>query len=332
MRYVPSRRDWSLPARAATPESAALGRREFLRCLGLAGAGIAATGAVARAVGAAQAAGALASAAVSDTEAGRYRRDPRFALDRPLTDELRAGSSNNFYEFTEHKQRVSDEAVAFATHPWRLRIDGLVRRPSEIDRDDLERRMPRAERLYRHRCVEGWSMAVPWRGFPLASLIRWASPLSSARYLRVVSFHRPAQAPNQARATWYPWPYVEALRLDEAMNELAFVATGIYGHELPRSQGAPIRLVLPWKYGLKSAKSIVRFQFTAERPRTFWSSLAPDEYGFLSNVNPSVPHPRWSQATERPIGTGETRPTLPYNGYGPCVARLYDRASETFRS
>jgi len=322
MAHVPKRHDWSLPDRAATPESAALGRREFLRRLGLAGAGIAASGALAGAV--ARTAGAWAS------EAGR--RDPRFALDRPLTDETHAGSSNNFYEFTEDKQRVSEEAFAFATRPWRLRIEGLVSRAREIDRDQLERRMPREERLYRHRCVEGWSMAVPWRGFPLASLLRWVSPLSSARYLRVVSFHRPEQAPNQTRATWYPWPYVEALRLDEAMNELAFVATGIYAHELPPQHGAPIRLVLPWKYGIKSAKSIVRLQLTAERPRTFWNTLAPDEYGFLSNVNPSVPHPRWSQATERPIGTGETRPTLPYNGYGEWVAGLYDRASETFRS
>lgn len=168
-------------------------------------------------------------------------------------------------------------------------------------------------------------MAVPWTGIPMKAFIEWARPLSKAKYVRMVSFMRPDEAPGQAKSTWYPWPYHEALRMDEATNELALLVVGIYGHTLPKVHGAPIRLATPWKYGYKSAKSIVKFEFTDTQPKTFWNDVAPNEYGFLSNVNPNVPHPRWSQATERVIGTGERVPTLLYNGYGEWVASLYEK-------
>ena len=189
------------------------------------------------------------------------------------------------------------------------------------DTDDVSR-MPLEERLYRHRCVEAWSMAVPWSGFPLAALVDRARPLGSARYLRMETFLRPEEAAGQ-RAGWYPWPYVEGLTLAEATNELAFIATGLYGRSIPRQNGAPLRLVVPWKYGFKSVKSITRFTFTDQRPVSFWETIQASEYGFWANVNPDVPHPRWSQAEERPLGSDVKMPTQLFNGYGAFVADLY---------
>ena len=199
----------------------------------------------------------------------------------------------------------------------------LVDRPKVYDLDDLVRRMPLEERLYRFRCVEAWAMAVPWTGFPMKALINEVQPKSSARYVRMVTFQRPEQAPGQKSQPWYPWPYFEALTMEEAMNELTLLGTGIYGHALPKQHGAPIRLVAPWKYGFKSIKSIVSIEFTDKQPPTFWNKLAPSEYDFWANVNPNVPHPRWSQATERLISTGERVPSQLYNGYGEYVAHLY---------
>jgi sulfoxide reductase catalytic subunit YedY len=199
----------------------------------------------------------------------------------------------------------------------------MVEKPIEIGIDDLIRKMTLEERLYRHRCVEAWSMAIAWTGFPLKKLVDFAKPLGSAKYVKMETFLDPKMAPGQ-NVSWYPWPYVEGVTMAEANNELAFLVTGAYGHPLAKQHGAPLRLALPWKYGFKSIKSIVRISFVEERPKGMWEQLQASEYGFWANVNPKVPHPRWSQATEEVIGTGERRPTLLYNGYGDYVAGLYE--------
>ena len=202
-----------------------------------------------------------------------------------------------------------------------MKIDGLVEKEQTIDIETLIKAMGLEERLYRHRCVEAWSMAIPWSGFPLQALVALAKPLSSAKYLRFESFLDKKIAPGQR--DFMPWPYVEGLTMAEATNDLAFMVTGAYGKPLPKVHGAPIRLATPWKYGFKSAKSIVKISFVDKRPKTFWEALGPEEYGFWANVNPAVPHPRWSQATETFLNTGDRRPTLIYNGYGEQVAGLY---------
>ena len=203
-----------------------------------------------------------------------------------------------------------------------MKIDGLVEKPFEIGIDELIRKMTLEERTYRRRCVEAWSMAIAWTGFPLAKLVAFAKPLSAAKFVRMETFTNPKQAPGQ-RQTWFPWPYVEGLTMAEASNELAFLATGAYGHPMLKQHGAPLRLAVPWKYGFKSIKSIVRFSFTEQRPKGYWGALQSSEYGFWANVNPAVSHPRWSQATEKLITNGEMRPTLLFNGYGEYVAGLY---------
>jgi sulfoxide reductase catalytic subunit YedY len=199
----------------------------------------------------------------------------------------------------------------------------MVEKPMQLGIDDLLKRVQLEERLYRHRCVEAWSMAVPWTGFPLKALVDMARPLAGATYLRMETFHDAKVAPGQ-KQFWYPWPYTEGVTMAEATNELAFLVTGMYGKPVPRQDGAPLRLALPWKYGFKSVKSIVKFNFTDKRPVTFWQKLEESEYGFWANVNPEVPHPRWSQASERVLGLDERRPTLLFNGYGEHVAALYD--------
>ncbi len=308
-----TRRGWELPEARATPEHVFWNRRRIL-------AGMAASGALAGPLLAGVSARAAEDAGIA-ADLYPVERNPRYPLDRPLTDAELATTYNNFYEFGSHKQ-IWKAAQDLRLRPWTVTIDGLVEREQVIDAEDLIRRMPLEERLYRHRCVEAWSMAVPWSGFPLRALVEFARPLSGARYLRMETFLDADMAPGQ-RAFWYPWPYVEGLTMAEATNELAFLATGIYGRPLPKQNGAPLRLVVPWKYGFKSIKSIVRFSFTADRPQTFWSTIAPQEYGFWANVNPEVPHPRWSQAEERPLGRSERVPTLLYNGYGEFVADLY---------
>ena len=256
-----------------------------------------------------------------DREVYPATRNPEFVLDRPLTEEHIAAQYNNFYEFSEAKDDVWRRVGGFKSRPWTLEIKGLVNRPQQIDVDQLLRTMPLEERLYRHRCVEAWAMTVPWTGFPLKALIDKIEPLSGARYIRFTSFYSPNIAMGQRG--YGPWPYTESLTMEEAINELTMLVTGIYGHPLPKQHGAPLRLVTPWKYGFKSIKSIVSIEFTAEPPATFWNTLVPFEYGFVANVNPQIPHPRWSQATERMIGTNQRLPTLYLNGYEQWVGHLY---------
>ncbi|CAL8967915.1 Protein-methionine-sulfoxide reductase catalytic subunit MsrP [Rhodoplanes serenus] len=307
------RRPWALPNSAATPEAVFLDRRRLL-----AGGAVLAAGAFLPTAAPAQRIG-----DVPDPSAGLYpaRRNPAYALDRPVTDEAVNLNYNNFYEFGPSKS-IARAAQALKTRPWTVAIDGMVEAPFEIGIDDLLKRVTLEERLYRHRCVEAWSMAIPWTGFPMAALVALAKPLGSAKYVRMETFKDPTVAPGQ-RQVWYPWPYVEGLTIAEATNELAFLVTGAYGKPVAKQMGAPLRLAVPWKYGFKSIKSIVRFTFTDQRPRSYWEALQASEYGFWANVNPQVPHPRWSQASERVLGTDERRPTLLFNGYGDQVAHLY---------
>jgi sulfoxide reductase catalytic subunit YedY len=243
-----------------------------------------------------------------------------FSLDRPLTEEKVAAHYNNFYEFSSGKDDIW-ELAAFDSEPWKVEITGLVQRPQILDIDAIRRLMPLEERYYRFRCVEAWAMAVPWIGFPMRALLERVEPLAKARFVRLTTFH--FQDGRKSLFREYPWPYNEGLSMAEAMHELTLLAVGIYGHTLPPQHGAPLRLVTPWKYGYKSIKSVVRIELTETQPATFWNTLVPNEYDFLANVNPHMPHPRWSQATERMIGSNERRPTLPYNGYGAYVAPLY---------
>jgi len=231
-------------------------------------------------------------------------------------------SYNNFYEFSTDKESVAPLSQNFKTSPWTVKVGGLVEKPATFDIDDIRKRFPQEERIYRLRCVEAWSMVIPWMGFPLASLLKAVQPLSKAKYVRFETLHDPKEMPGQ-KSSWYKWPYVEGLRLDEAMNDLAILGTGLYGKPLPPQNGAPIRLVVPWKYGFKSIKSIVKIDLVESMPVSLWMQAAPNEYGFYANVNPDVSHPRWSQATERRIGEFSRRKTLPFNGYADQVASLY---------
>jgi sulfoxide reductase catalytic subunit YedY len=243
-------------------------------------------------------------------------------LDAPLTTYEDVTQYNNYYEFTVSKDGVVSAAQDFKASPWTVEVGGLVRKPGVYDLDDLARRFPAEERIYRMRCVEGWSMVIPWLGFPLASLLEEVEPLSDAQYVRFETLYDPTRMPGQKRGS-FAWPYVEGLRLDEAMLDLTLLATGLYGNPLPPQNGAPVRLVVPWKYGFKSIKSIVKIELVAQSPTSLWMAAAPHEYGFYANVNPDVPHPRWSQATERRIGESSRLPTLLFNGYEEQVAHLY---------
>lgn len=229
---------------------------------------------------------------------------------------------NNFYEFSDDKEQVASMVKDFKTRPWTVQVGGLVKQPKTYDVDEIISHFAQQERVYRLRCVEGWSMVIPWQGFSLNKLLAEVEPLPQAKYLRFESVKRPSELPGQ-KNTVYQWPYVEGLRLDEAMHDLALLATGLYGKPLPTQDGAPIRLVVPWKYGFKSVKSIVKIDLVDRAPTTLWMAAAPNEYGFYANVNPDVPHPRWSQATERRIGEVRRRRTLPFNGYADDVASLY---------
>jgi sulfoxide reductase catalytic subunit YedY len=308
------RRGWEIPDRLATPEHLVFNRRSFL-------AGGASALALTSYPANAQRVSDLAK--LPDPSADLYpaKRNEKYVLDRPITDENINSNYNNFYEFNSSKS-VAAQAQALPIRPWMVEIDGMVEKPMEIGIDELIRKMTLEERTYRHRCVEAWSMAIAWTGFPFAKLIDLARPLGSAKYVRMETFNDPKVAPG-LRQPWYPWPYVEGLTMAEATNELSFLATGAYGHPIAKQQGAPLRLAVPWKYGFKSVKSIVRFSFTDKRPIGMWEALQSSEYGFWANVNPEVPHPRWSQASEEVIGTGERRPTLLFNGYGDYVAGLY---------
>ncbi len=230
---------------------------------------------------------------------------------------------NNYYEFTTDKQGVAGLAQDFNTSPWTLEVSGLVNKPQTFGIEDLTKKFTQEERIYRLRCVEAWSMVIPWTGFTLASLLKEVEPTSDAKYVRFETVYRPEEMPGQ-KSPFYPWPYQEGLRLDEAMHDLTLLATGLYGEPNVTQNGAPIRLVVPWKYGFKSIKSIVKIELTSEQPETMWETIAPNEYGFYANVNPDVDHPRWSQASERRIGELNRRPTIAFNGYGEQVASLYE--------
>ncbi len=318
---------WRMSDRIATPESVyvqAMSRRSYLKLLG-AGA-LLATGVMSgcsRPVSEEEFSKNPKNFEFSDVDRQVYpaAQNQAFQLDRSITEEHIAAQYNNFYEFSEAKDDIWKRVGGFKPRPWTVEIKGLVKKPQHIDIDDLLKTMPLEERLYRHRCVEAWAMAVPWTGFPLNVLVNKVEPLSTARFLRFTSFHSPNIAMGQRG--YGPWPYTESLSLPEAMNDLALLVTGIYGHPLPKQHGAPIRLVTPWKYGFKSIKSIVSIEFTAEQPATFWHTMIPSEYDVVANVNPHIPHPRWSQATERMLGTDQRLPTQLLNGYAAWVENLY---------
>ncbi len=308
------RRGWEIPGSNATPEHLVFNRRNFL-----------AGGASALALASYPASGQRVSDLTNlpDPTSNLYpaKRNEKYVLDRPITDENINAHYNNFYEFNSSKE-VAAQAQLLPIRPWTIKIDGMVEKPIEIEIDELIRKMTLEERTYRHRCVEAWAMAIAWTGFPMSKLVDFARPLGSAKFVRMETFSDAKVAPGM-RQPWFPWPYIEGLTIAEATNELAFLAAGAYGHPIAKQHGAPLRLAVPWKYGFKSIKSIVRFSFTDKRPTGMWEALQSAEYGFWANVNPAVPHPRWSQATEEVIGTGERRPTLIFNGYGEYVAGLY---------
>lgn len=305
---------WELPERLVTPEEIFFNRRAFMG--GAAALGVAAAGGWGLGLGG-------RARAAEDPSAGLYpvKRDPRFAPKRAITPEKISSVYNNFYEYGTSKG-IADAAQQLKIRPWTVVIDGMVGKPQTIGIDDLLKKMPLEERVYRHRCVEAWSMVVPWSGFPLSVLVKMAEPQAGAKYVRFETFNDPAMAPGQ-KQSWYSWPYVEGVTLEEATNDLPFLVTGIYGKPLAKQYGAPLRLALPWKYGFKSIKSIVRISLTDKRPVGFWQAIQSSEYGFWANVNPEVPHPRWSQASERVLGTGDMVPTQLFNGYGEQVASLY---------
>ncbi len=252
------------------------------------------------------------------------------AVPTPVTDELGMAltsfeditSYNNYYEFTTDKTEVARLAADFQTSPWQVEVGGLVRNPGTYDIDDLRTKFDQEERIYRMRCVEAWSMVIPWLGFPLRKLLAEVEPTEKAKYVRFETLADKSQMPGLS-APWYDWPYVEGLRLDEAMHDLTLLSTGLYGETLTPQNGAPLRLVVPWKYGFKSIKSIVKIDLVEEMPVSLWMAAGPNEYGFYSNVNPEVSHPRWSQATERRIGSNGRIPTIKFNGYEEEVAHLY---------
>jgi methionine sulfoxide reductase catalytic subunit len=301
---MPIKRPWNaIPSSEITPEGEYLNRRQFMTRFG---------------AGAAAAAGIplLGAAGAGDLFADEGRDDDT------ITPYESATRYNNFYEFGMEKEDPARNARGFRTRPWSVRVDGHVRRPATYDLDDLIRPFTIEERVYRLRCVEAWSMVIPWNGFMLRDLINRVEPTGQAKYVAFETLLDPERMPGQ-RSRLLDWPYVEGLRMDEAMHPLTLMVTGMYGRPLPGQNGAPFRLVVPWKYGFKSIKSIVRISFVENEPPTTWSRMAPREYGFYANVNPDVSHPRWSQARERRVGEIRRRPTLMFNGYGDQVAQMY---------
>jgi sulfoxide reductase catalytic subunit YedY len=295
---------WELPESKTTSESHYLNRRAVVRAMGFGAASIALPGQL------------MAQDKSADPSAGLYpaKRNDRYGVPTPMTAEKLATTYNNFYEFGTDKS-IWREAQKLEVRPWTIKVGGMVEKPLEIGIDDLLAKVQLEERVYRHRCVETWSMIVPWSGFPVRSLVELCKPLGSAKFIVMKTLSRPSVMREQ-RDLLYPWPYTEGLAMDEAMNDLAFIATGLYGKPIHKQNGAPLRLVAPWKYGYK-------------KPKTFWEGLQSSEYGFWANVNPQVAHPRWSQATEKPLGSEERIPTLLYNGYAEFVAGLYaDRKAE----
>ena len=320
---------WRISENETTPESVFWNRRRILAAgggaaaAGVIGAGLWPSGEMAEISTAAQ-------AAVPDTPfAPKPPLNPAYAdAGRPVTDEEVNSTYNNFYEFGSHK-KIHMAAQDLVTEGWRVKVDGLVETPFEIDIDELIAEMPVEERVYRHRCVEAWSMVAPWIGFELSALVKKAAPLSGAKFVQFQTFMDPGVARGQ-RQHWYPWPYTEGLTMAEATNELTFMVVGAYGKVLPKQFGAPMRLHTPWKYGFKSIKSVDRITFTDKRPKGFWEELQHAEYGFWANVNPAISHPRWSQASERVLGSDERIPTQLFNGYAPEVAGIYEGMQAKF--
>lgn len=327
--------DWQLSERHVTTESVYWNRRRFLKTM-LGSSAALATLPLMGCQSNAQT-GSSGSQEVDSPLAQTYqlpsiaplRTNAKFAeVDRPITTQNLASQYNNFYEFGGTKS-IWQKAQTLPTEDWKVEVTGLVNNPRTYDIDDLRNTFEQEERIYRFRCVEAWSMVLPWVGFPMRKLLEAADPKSEAKFVQFTSFYdRKITTGPGLHLGSLPWPYREGLRIEEMANDLAFFATGIYGKELPKQHGAPMRMVVPWKYGFKGAKSIVKIDFVAEQPATYWHTLIPNEYGFEANVNPQKPHPRWSQAVERFIGPGDTldwerRETLPYNGYGEYVASLY---------
>jgi methionine sulfoxide reductase catalytic subunit len=307
-----------IPSSEITPEHLFRSRRQFIR-----GAGGLLVGALAL-----SACGGSADTSGESTTPGAAggqgnASGPTDELGDALTPYDAVTNYNNYYEFTTEKEGVAELAKDFHTSPWAVEVGGLVNKPKTYAIEDLTKAFAPEDRIYRHRCVEGWSMVIPWTGFPLAKLLRTVEPTSQAKYVRFETVMRPEEMPGQ-QSGWYTWPYVEGLRLDEAMNDLALLVTGVYGKPALPQNGAPLRLAVPWKYGFKSIKAIVKIDLVEEQPTSLWMAAAPNEYGFYANVNPDVPHPRWSQSTERRIGELRRRKTLPFNGYADKVAHLYD--------
>jgi methionine sulfoxide reductase catalytic subunit len=325
MPFVHRRKPWDRVAGRVTSESTFLNRRAFLAAMGLGAIAVGSSGCRADAPDESVLDN-VGPVAPGDVRRSIFpaKQNDRFVVPgRKPTSPAIAGSYNNYYEFGTDKESPAKRSKALVTTPWSIDVGGLVGKPQRLDLDDLFRSMPMEERAYRFRCVEAWSMVVPWTGFPLRLLIDRVEPTGDAKFVRFVTANVPEQMPGMKETPWYPWPYFEGLSLAEAQNELTMLVVGMYGRLLPNQNGGPVRLIVPWKYGYKSIKSIVRIEFTAEQPKTFWNDLQPAEYGFESNVDPTVPHPRWSQATERDVETGNRQETFAYNGYGELVADLY---------
>ena len=307
------KRPGDIPPSDITPASHYHDRRRFLKAVAVTGAAIVS--------GAVEPGSLLAE---DDPQHGQWKRKPggRYDTDEKITPYKDITTYNNFYEFGSGKEDPSEHAGSLRTKPWSVKIDGEVRKPATYHLEDLLKPYKLEDRIYRHRCVEGWSMVIPWLGFPIADIIKKVQPTSRAKFVKFTTLFDPEQMPAQ-KTSLLPWPYVEGLRMDEAMHPLAIFAVGLYGEQLPNQDGAPFRVVVPWKYGFKSIKSIVRISFVEKQPLTTWNDVAPSEYGFYSNVNPEVDHPRWSQKFERRIGEFFKRRTLMFNGYGNQVAGLY---------
>lgn len=312
----------SVPVRSSeiTPEHVYLNRRQFMKLGAAAGMGAVLAACVPQGVAAPDAAPDQNAPSNGNSPAAG-KKDER---GDPANTYEQITSYNNFYEFTESKPDVAELSKDFKSSPWEVAVGGLVNRPKTYGMEEILKKFPSEERIYRLRCVEGWSMVIPWQGFPLAKLLDEVEPTGNAKYVAFETIFDPEQMPGQKRGFLYPWPYTEGLRLDEAMHDLTLMVTGLYGKPLPPQDGAPLRLAVPWKYGFKSIKSIVKIDLVEEMPATLWSTIAPEEYGFYANVNPAVPHPRWSQATERRIGEMGRRETLMFNGYAEQVASLYE--------
>ncbi len=304
-----------IPSSEITPKETYLNRRNFMKGVAVTGAAVFAgryLGALSGSPGTV-----LAATKLNISSKSQYSTNEKLTPFKDIT------NYNNFYEFSTEKYEPAKLAQQLQTRPWNVQVSGLVQQKKTFDIDSILSSFPQEERIYRLRCVEGWSMVIPWVGFPLSSLLKQVDPLGKAKFVKFTTKYDVRQMPGQ-RYGVLDWPYVEGLRLDEAMNPLTILATGLYGEELPKQDGAPIRLVVPWKYGFKSIKSVVKIELIDSQPATTWNSAAPNEYGFYSNVNPNVDHPRWSQKKERRIGEFFKRDTLMFNGYGDQVASLYN--------